>query len=191
MSTHAETYLRETSLIAERMPHADIERMAQELVNVRNANGRLFLAGLGGSAANASHAAADFRRLCGLDAVCLTDSMASVTAVANDDGWAEAFAYQLSRATTRDALLVLSVGGGNGPVSLPLVRAIDAAHARAMMVFGIVGRDGGYTRERGDCVIVVPTVSPERVTPHTEGWQMVIVHALVSHPALQVRPTKW
>lgn len=191
--THAADYLRETMLIAERLPADDIERMAQELVNLRNANGRLFLAGLGGSAANASHAAADLRNLCEIDAICLSDNVAALTARANDVGWEDIYFGALRQhvATPRDALMVLSVGGGSEDVSVPLIRAVAYAVSSGMPVLGIVGRDGGYTKAHGDCVIVVPTVEESRVTPHTEGWQMVIIHALVSHPALQVRSTKW
>lgn len=190
MASHAETYLRETALIAERLPHAEIERMAQELSDLP---GTLYLVGLGGSAANCSHAAADFRNRTGVSAIALTDHCAEILARANDEGWDTIFAGQLLSlgAYSGCGLFVLSVGGGSDGVSTPLIAAIDKARKYGMKVFGIVGRDGGYTKQHGDCVIVVPTVSPERVTPHTEGWQMVILHCLVSHPALQTSRTKW
>lgn len=185
---HAADYLRETAQIAMWIPRDEIERLAERLAAL---DGRLYFVGLGGSAANASHAAADFRKLACMDAVCLTDSAASLTACANDCGWENCLAVQLGDAGPEDALFVLSVGGGAGEVSLPLVRVIDEAKRRVMQVFGVVGRDGGYTKQHGDCVIVIPTVSAARVTPHSEGWQGVLLHLLVSHPKLQVRETKW
>lgn len=188
-ASHSELFLYETRRIAERIPHEDIERMALELSEL---HGTLWIAGLGGSAANASHATNDFRKLCGMDVRCLSDNVAEVTARANDEGWETIFSAQLEHATVGlDALMVLSVGGGTHEVSLPLVRAIDRAKSKSMKVFGIVGRDGGHTKQKGDCVIVIPTVNDERVTPHAEGWQGVILHCLVSHPSLQIKKTKW
>lgn len=189
--SHVENYLRETRDIAGAILESsagEIDALADALSKV---TGRLYCIGLGGGAANASHAAADFRRLCGIDAVCLTDSAASVTAIANDDGWQACLWDSTGRSRDGDALFVMSVGGGDDGVSLPIMNAIRSATVFKMPVFGIVGRSGGYTKAHGDCVIVVPTVAPERITPHTEGWQMVILHCLVSHPKLQKRATKW
>lgn len=193
MATHAETYLAETREIANALQAGSVELLVDELVMVRDFGRTLYIAGLGGSAANASHAAADFRNLCGMKAICLSDSAAELTARANDQGWERIFEEMLAArgAGKGDALLVLSVGGGAGGVSVPLVHAIDYAKAHEVSVLGIVGRDGGHTAAHGDSVVVVPNPEPARVTPHAEGWQMVLIHCLVSHPALQKRATKW
>lgn len=189
MPVSARQYMIEMVKIAGAIECDAIERLVDELAALR---GRLWIVGLGGSAANASHAAADLRRLCSMDAFAMMESVPELTARANDDGWGTIFSGQLaSEGTPVDALLVLSVGGGTKEVSVPIVRAIDMARSVGMSVFGIVGRDGGYTAKHGDCVVVIPTVSQERVTPHTEAWQMVIVHLLVSHPKLQRKSTKW
>lgn len=189
---HTEQYLKETAEIASKIDPLKIEEMVKELVSLRERGGRLFVIGLGGSAANASHAVNDFRRLAGIDASTPTDNVAELTASANDDGWLTVFNGFLQFSNCDDALFILSVGGGTPLVSIPLTRAIeDVAYERGMSVFGIVGRDGGYVKARGKCVILIPTVSPERVTPHTEGWQSVLLHCIVSHPDLQRKPTKW
>lgn len=184
------TYFEEVADIAKRIDADDLERLVDAIAGL---SGRLFIIGLGGSAANASHAAADFRRLSGIEAHCLSDNVAAITALANDDGWDTSYYGALSQMRPRndDALLVLSVGGGTKSVSRPLIHAIDLAKQCGMKILGIVGRDGGYTKANGDAVVVVPTVSKERITPHTESFQSVILHYLVSHPVLQVRPTKW
>jgi D-sedoheptulose 7-phosphate isomerase len=166
-----------------------IEKMVSDLVALRERKGRLWLAGLGGSAANASHAANDFRKLCGIEAYCLTDNVSELTARANDEGWAEAFS--LDYAKEGDALLVFSVGGGTENVSKPITTALEIAVARGMRILGVVGRNGGQTLEVGDSVVVVPTVDSAHITPHTEAFQAVVWHCLVSHPSLQRRPTKW
>lgn len=193
MTTHTITYFSEMLEILSQIDVAQVEKLADELVALRERGGRLFLAGLGGSAANCSHAANDFRKLCGIQAICLTDNVAELTARINDDGWPYCFSAMLAASypDEKDALMILSVGGGTDQVSLPLTVAINAAHALKMNVFGIVGRDGGRTKARGDCVILIPVVEYSRVTPHTEAFQMVIIHALVSHPSLQVNRTKW
>lgn len=181
--------MMETAQIADAIDCEKVEQLVDELAGLR---GRLWIVGLGGSAANASHAAADLRRLCSMDAFAMVESVPELTARANDDGWQTIFSGQLAgEGMPVDALLVLSVGGGTKDVSLPIVKAIDMARSVGMSVFGIVGRDGGYTAAHGDCVIVIPTVNSERVTPHTEAWQMVILHLLVSHPKLQRKRTKW
>ena len=193
--THAARYLQLTSEVARAIPADDVERLASALVALRERGGRLFMLGVGGSAANASHAVNDFRKLAGIETYAPTDNVPELTARTNDDGWETVFAAYLrtSRATANDAVFVLSVGGGDTTrnVSLNLVRAIEEAGSRGMQVFGIVGRDGGYTRQRGDIVIVVPTIDAGLVTPMTEAFQAVICHALVSHPALQVHATTW
>ena len=187
--SHVSDYLAETKSIADAIGVTTIERMVDELVAIRQRYGKLYVAGLGGSAANASHAANDFRKLCGIEAYCLTDNVASITARANDLGWERSL--ELTFAGQRDALLVLSVGGGSDGVSVPLIEA--ATHIRKVggTLLGIVGRDGGFIGQHAKVAIVIPIVSELRVTPHTEGWQMVILHCLVSHPRLQTSPTKW
>jgi D-sedoheptulose 7-phosphate isomerase len=162
---------------------------------VRDGGGRLFVLGVGGSAAHASHAANDFRKLCSLESYAPTDNVSELTARVNDDGWETAFSEWLrgSRVSGEDAVLVFSVGGGDAErnVSVSLVRALDVAREAGARIFGVVGRDGGYTREVADACVVIPTESEERVTPHTEGLCAVVWHLLVSHPALQRSPAKW
>ena len=186
---HTRQYLTETCAIAARLDADKVEALVQHLAVLRYRRGRLFIVGLGGSAANASHAANDFRKLAAIETYAPTDNVAELTARANDEGWPTIF--PLDFANSNDALLVLSVGGGTESVSLPLVSAIRTAKQRGMVVYGIVGRDGGYTAQHADLCIIIPTVKTERVTPHTEGWQSVILHAIVSHPDLQRSPTKW
>jgi D-sedoheptulose 7-phosphate isomerase len=172
-----------------------IERMGQELAELRERGGRLFVLGVGGSAANSSHAVNDFRKLCGIEAYAPTDNVAELTARTNDEGWDTVFAAWLrtSQANGDDAVLVFSVGGGSAErnVSANLVAALKEAKVRNLRILGVVGRDGGYTKLVGDVVVVVPTVDAGRVTPHTEAFQAVIWHCLVSHPALQQQSTKW
>ena len=187
--SHAWQYLQEVRKIADNLSLDAIESMVYELVALRRRQGRLFVVGLGGSAGNASHMVNDMRKLCGIEAYAPADNVSELTARANDEGWPTIFHSDFWRPT--DALFVLSVGGGAATVSLPLIKAIDAAKAAGMKVFGIVGRDGGYTWMQGDCVVVVPTVEPLRVTPHTEAFQAVVWHCLVSHPDLQAKATKW
>lgn len=192
---HVPQFFDEVAQIARAIDLVAIESLAHELAALREREGRLFVLGVGGSAANAAHAVNDFRKLCGIETYAPTDNVAELTARTNDDGWHTVFAEWLktSRLTGKDALLVLSVGGGNleKNVSPNLVAAIKEAKARQAKVFGIVGRDGGYTRQAGDVVVVVPTVDPTRVTPHAEAFQAVVWHCLVSHPALQQTRTKW
>ena len=186
---HVGNYLLETRSIAASLNVIEIKQMVDELVTLRSRKGRLWIVGLGGSAANASHAANDFRKLCGIDAQCPTDNVAEFSARANDDGLDNALYMQFSR--PQDALLVLSVGGGNAAVSGAIVGAINDCRNIGMKILAIVGRDGGHAAKNGDCVIIVPTVNESRVTPHTEGWQSVILHCIVSHPKLQRNATKW
>ena len=193
--THAGRYLAEVRSIADRIPVETIEALATEFARLRERDGRLFLLGVGGSAGNCSHAVNDFRKLCGIEAYAPTDNVSELTARTNDEGWHTVFSewLKVSRAQAKDAVLVFSVGGGNleQNVSPNLVAALKEAKARGMKVFGIVGRDGGYTKHVGDVVVVVPTVAADRVTPHTEAFQAVIWHCLVSHPKLQTMATKW
>jgi len=192
---HAKKYFEEVSAIAGSIDLGMIENLAAELVSLRERSGRLFFLGVGGSAANCSHAVNDFRKLCGIEAYSPTDNVSELTARTNDEGWNTVFAAWLrgSNAGKNDAVLVLSVGGGNVEknVSANIVEALKEAKARGVKVFGIVGRDGGYTKQVGDTVVVVPTVNDARVTPHSEAFQAVVWHCLVSHPSLQRVETKW
>jgi len=192
---HCELYFKEVSCIAVSIDSDAVERLVAELAQLRERQGRLFLLGVGGGAANCSHAVNDFRKLCGIEAYAPTDNVSELTARTNDEGWETVFAAWLrtSKANNSDAVFVFSVGGGDvvKNVSANIVAALDEAKARGLKVFGVVGRQGGYTKEVGDEVIVVPTVDPARVTPHTEAFQAVIWHCLVSHPALCRVEAKW
>ncbi len=192
---HAQKYFQEVTKVAQLIDIDTVERLAAELAALREREGRLFLLGVGGSAGNCGHAVNDFRKLCGIEAYAPTDNVSELTARTNDEGWDTVFAAWLrtSRAGAKDAVFVFSVGGGNleKNVSPNIVAALKEAKERGMKVFGVVGRDGGYTKKVGDCVVVVPTVEASRVTPHTEAFQAVVWHCLVSHPALQQIATKW
>ncbi len=189
------TYFDEVSAIIKKLDAGKIEALAAGLQKVRERGGRLFILGVGGSAANASHAVNDFRKLCEFEAYAPTDNVSELTARTNDEGWETVFAQWLksSRLGERDALLVLSVGGGNleKNVSPNLVRALELAKERRSSIFGIVGRDGGFTAQVADVAVVVPTVNPLTVTPHAEEFQAIVWHLLVSHPLLKTQPTKW
>jgi D-sedoheptulose 7-phosphate isomerase len=193
--SHAATFLNETVETARRIDPAAIEALCGELATLREREGRLFIIGVGGSAGNAGHAVNDFRKLCGIEAYAPTDNVSELTARTNDEGWPTVFAewLKVSRANAKDAILIFSVGGGNMEknVSPNIVSAIGVAKERGMRVLGVVGRDGGYTKKAGDCVVVIPTVEESRVTPHAEAFQAVVWHCLVSHPLLQKNATKW
>lgn len=192
---HVETYFDQCAAIARRIDRAAIERLAAALAELRARGGRLFFLGVGGSAANCSHAVNDFRKLCGIEAYTPVDNVAELTARTNDEGWETVFAAWLatSRANGDDAVFVFSVGGGDARrgISVNLVRALDEAKSRGMRIFGVIGRESGYTRAVGDEVVVVPEADPALVTPHTEAFQAVVWHCLVSHPLLQTSATTW
>jgi D-sedoheptulose 7-phosphate isomerase len=185
---HAHQFFEEVAQVAKGIDKDLIEQMATELAALRDRAGRLFLLGVGGSAGNCSHAVNDFRKLCGIEAYAPTDNVSELTARTNDEGWDTVFSgwLKVSRANTNDAVLVFSVGGGNleKNVSPNIVAGLKEAKARGLKVFGVVGRDGGYTKQVGDVVVVVPTVAESRVTPHAEAFQAVVWHCLVSHPVL-------
>ena len=193
--THAQRYLEQVAKIAHLLDHEAMERMAAGLVQLRARGGRLFLLGVGGSAANCSHAVNDFRKLAGIEAYAPTDNVAELTARTNDEGWGTIFEawLQTSKATAKDAVLVLSVGGGDARrnVSVNIVRALEEAKRRGLTIYGIVGRDGGFTKLMADEVLVVPTVDSAHVTPHAESFQAVIWHGLVCHPQVMLRENKW
>ena len=187
--SHTSIYLAEACRIAEAMDAERVEALAVELAALRERGGRLFVLGLGGSAANASHAVNDLRRLCGIESYAPTDNVAEITAAMNDDGVASVL--NIDHMTENDALLVLSVGGGTDTVSQAITRAVRECDSYGDLVLGIVGRDGGETAKHAKVCVIVPPLYPERVTPHTEAFQSVILHALVSHPLLQRNRTKW
>lgn len=192
---HSRTFFDEVAKVAQSIDVAAIEKLAQELAALRQRGGRLFFLGVGGSAANCSHAVNDFRKLCGIEAYTPVDNVSELTARTNDEGWETVFAAWLktSKANSNDAVFVFSVGGGNleKNVSANIVAGLKEAKQRGMKIFGVVGRDGGYTKQVGNCVVIVPTVDASHVTPHTEAFQAVVWHCLVSHPALQQMSTKW
>ena len=188
-------YYDEVVAVARSIDLEEVDRMVDILADVRARGGRLFILGVGGGAGNASHAVNDFRKICGIEAYAPTDNVSELTARINDDGWPTAIAHWLrgSRIGAHDAVLVLSVGGGDVErnVSTSIVEALKASKAAAARILGIVGRDGGYTRAVAECCVVVPVVNPQHVTPHTEAFQAVVWHGLVSHPKLRAHPTKW
>jgi D-sedoheptulose 7-phosphate isomerase len=188
-------YFEETACVAAQVDVDGVDRMVERLRRLRDDGGRLFLCGVGGSAGNCSHAVNDFRKLCGIDASTPVDNISELTARTNDEGWETVFSewLKISSANRGDVLLVLSVGGGSREqnISVNVVRAIDEAKSRQMDVLGIVGRDGGYARQRGDIVVVVPTVNPANITPHTEAFQSVIWHGIVCDPRLMLHSNKW
>ncbi len=191
----AETFLTEAAEIARRLDRGEVNRMVRLLAETRERGGRLFILGVGGSAANASHAVNDFRKIAGIETYAPTDNVSELTARTNDEGWATIFAswLQVSKLSARDAVLVFSVGGGDAEknVSPNLIAALDFAKEIGATTLGIVGRNGGYTAKVADACVVIPTVNPEHVTPHAEAFQAVVWHLLVSHPDLKQAQTKW
>jgi D-sedoheptulose 7-phosphate isomerase len=193
--TFTEQFLAETSEIIRRVDIGAVEAVASLLAACRASGGRLFILGVGGGAANASHAVNDFRKICGLEAYAPTDNVSELTARTNDEGWAGVFEgwLRVSRLRAPDMLLIFSVGGGDleKQVSPNLVTAIRYAKSVGARVAGIVGRDGGFTRLAADACILVPVANPLHITPHTEAFQAVLWHLLVTHPALKTGETKW
>jgi len=193
--TFAAQFLEESIAVIRGLDAVVIEAVAAGLAGVRAGGGRLFILGVGGSAGHASHAVNDFRKLCGFEAYAPTDNVSELTARTNDEGWDTTFVEWLrgSRLRRGDGLLVFSVGGGNREknVSVNLVRSLELGREVGAKIFGIVGRDGGYTKQVADACVVIPTVAADRITPHTEGFCAVVWHLLVSHPSLQQKATKW
>ena len=191
----ASQFFAETLAIIQAIGTVQIEAMATELAILRERGGRLFVLGVGGSAGHASHAVNDFRKICGIEAYAPTDNVSELTARTNDEGWDTTFIewLRVSRLSSRDALLIFSVGGGDlgRKVSTNLVKAIELAKEVEATVLGIVGRDGGYTAHMATVAVMIPPLYPDRVTPHTEGLAAVVWHLLVSHPAVQRTSTKW
>jgi D-sedoheptulose 7-phosphate isomerase len=195
MSSYSKQHLSEVVKIIEKLNDVDIERIAGIIVATKNNNGRLFFLGVGGSAANASHAVNDFRKIVGIESYAPTDNVSELTARTNDDGWESVFSewLKISKLNKNDTLFIFSVGGGNSEknISPNLVKALQFAKTRGTKIVGIVGRDGGYTAKVADAVVIVPTINNDTITPHTEAFQAVIWHLLVSHPLLKEKQTKW
>jgi D-sedoheptulose 7-phosphate isomerase len=192
---YTDEYLSEVKLIVDRIDPKAIERMIDLIVDIRKNNGRLFFLGVGGGAGNSSHAVNDFRKIAGIEAYSPCDNVSELTARTNDDGWEQVFVGWLkgSRLNKNDAVFVFSVGGGNVEknISANLVRALEYAQVVGAKILGIVGRDGGYTGRVADACVIVPPVNPNTVTPHTEAFQGVIWHLIVSHPKMRVSEMKW
>lgn len=188
-------YLKEAGQIIQQLDVEVIDKVVKLLVDLRQREGRLFVLGVGGGAGHASHAVADFRKIAGIEAYAPTDNASELTAQVNDVGWESVFANWLKESclSNRDMILIFSVGGGNlsHNVSSNLVRALEYAEGMGTTIIGVVGRDGGYTCKVADACVIIPTVNPSTVTPHTESFQALVWHLLVSHPQLQASAMKW
>ena len=193
--SYALQHLKEATEIIQKIDASSIEKMADLLATVKAEGGRVFFLGVGGSAGNCSHAVNDFRKIVGIESYAPTDNVSELTARTNDEGWVSVFAewLKVSKLQAKDAVFILSVGGGNleENISPNLVEAIKLAKTLGAKVTGVIGRDGGYTAQAADACVIVPTVNPETITPHTEAFQAVVWHLLVSHPKLKAHQTKW
>ncbi len=193
--TYTATHLKEASQIIDLLDNTKIEIMAEILASLKKNPGRIFFLGVGGSAANCSHAVNDFRKIVGIEAYAPTDNVSELTARTNDEGWGTIFKewLKISNLSQHDILFVLSVGGGNLEMNISpnLVEALKYGKSVGSKIVGIVGRDGGYTAQVADVCVIIPTVNPENITPHSEAFQAVIWHLLVSHPKLKINQTKW
>jgi D-sedoheptulose 7-phosphate isomerase len=193
--SYASKHLKEAIEIIQKMDVSAIEKMADLLATVKADEGRIFFLGVGGSAGNCSHAVNDFRKIVGIESYAPTDNVSELTARTNDEGWATVFVewLKVSKLQPKDALFIFSVGGGNleKNISPNLVEAIKLAKSVGAKVTGVVGRDGGYTAQTADACVIVPTVNPDTITPHSEAFQAVVWHLLVSHPKLKANQTKW
>jgi D-sedoheptulose 7-phosphate isomerase len=191
----SEQFLNESVDIINKLDKNEIEKAVSILRQTRENGGRLFIIGSGGGAGHASHAVCDFRKICGIETYSPSDNVSELTARVNDEGWDVSYVNWIkgSRFNSKDCILVFSVGGGNADkqISMNLVNVIKYAKELGAKVIGIVGKDGGYTKETGDAVILIPTVQENRITPHTEGFQAIVWHLIVSHPELQINKTKW
>lgn len=195
MSDHTLLFLQATQEVAARLDPACLDRMAEMLAAVRDNGGRVFFLGVGGSAANASHAVNDFRKIAGIECYAPSDNISELTARTNDDGWETCYSnwLRVSRLNAQDAVFVFSVGGGSiaQQVSMNIVRSLELATQTGAGIFGVVGRDGGYTAQVADACIIIPTMSEDMVTPLVEAFQAVVWHLIVSHPKLRKNKTKW
>ena len=192
---YTDDYLQDAKTIAEKVDRAAIEKMVDVVLTIRNTGGRLFFLGIGGGAGNATHAVNDFRKIAGVESYSPCDNVSELTARINDDGWEGVFAAWLkgSKLSNKDGVFVFSVGGGNQEknVSVNLVRALEYSKHAGAKILGIVGRDGGFTGQVADACVIIPTVNPNTVTPHTEAFQAIIWHLIVSHPRLRTNEMKW
>jgi D-sedoheptulose 7-phosphate isomerase len=195
MENFSSKFLMETSKIANMLDDKILENMADELSNLRDRNGRLFFIGSGGGAGHSSHAVCDFRKLANIECYSPSDNVSELTARINDDGWDTAYSnwLEVSNFNSNDSLFVFSVGGGSNEknISVNLVNCVSLANKLGSSVLGVVGRDGGYTKQSSELVMVIPTIDEYLITPHTEGWQAVLWHLLISHPKVAVNETKW
>ena len=193
--SYASQHMQETIEIIQKMDLSEIEKIADLLATIKQEGGRLFFLGVGGSAGNCSHAVNDFRKIAGIESYAPTDNVSELTARTNDEGWPSVFVewLKVSKLKPQDALFIFSVGGGNVDknISPNLVEAIKYAKQVGAKIAGVVGRDGGYTAQSADACVIVPVVNPETITPHSEAFQAVVWHLLVSHPKLKVNQTKW
>ena len=192
---HIDNYLLQTAKITELIDKKAVKNMIDILVEIRKSSGRLFILGVGGGAGNAGHAVNDFRKIAGIESYSPTDNVSELTARINDDGWDSSFAnwLKVSRINSKDCVFIFSVGGGNADknISNNLIQALKLAQEVRAKIIGVVGRDGGYTAKVADAVVIVPTVNPETVTPHTESFQAIVWHLIVSHPLLKANHMKW
>jgi D-sedoheptulose 7-phosphate isomerase len=192
---YQDLYFDEVVLIAQKIDRVKVSSLVDEIVNLRENKGRLFFIGIGGSAGNTSHAVNDFRKLCGIESYSLTDNVSEFTARVNDEGWETVFTniLEVSNPTSRDGIFVLSVGGGNEEkeISINIVNVIKYAKNKNLKVFGIVGKSDGYAAQHGDLVVIIPEIDSKRTTPHSESFQSVVWHCVVTDPKLQTNPTKW
>ena len=194
-NNHIKKFFHEINMVSEKIDRNQISKLVNTLIKIRNRKGRVFFLGVGGSAANCSHAVNDFRKICEMECYAPTDNVSELTARINDDGWESSLKnwLKVSNLNSKDAIFVMSVGGGNQKknVSVNLIKAIEFSKERGAKVLGIVGRDGGYTKKFGDLVILIPTVDNSLVTPYCESFQSLVWHCLVSHPLLQTQKMKW
>ena len=195
MSDYTARYFKEAAEICSRIEQTQVEKMIDVLLETRKAGGRIFFLGVGGGAGNATHAVNDFRKIADIESYTPTDNVSELTARVNDDGWETSFAAWLrgSRIRKGDTVFVFSVGGGNQEknVSMNIVRALELARSKGASILGVVGRDGGYTAQVADAVVIIPTISADTVTPHAEAFQAVVWHLIVSHPRLKANEMKW
>ena len=195
MNNHVINYFHQISLVSDKVDKNQIEKLAKILTKIRNQKGRIFFLGVGGSAANCSHAVNDFRKICEIECYAPTDNVSELTARINDDGWESSLAnwLKVSNLKSSDAIFIMSVGGGNKKknVSINLINAIKFAKKKGAKILGIVGRDGGYTKKAGDNVILIPTIDKKLITPYCESFHSLVWHCLVSHPLLQIKKMKW
>jgi len=195
MENHIKNYFEQVKKIIDKLNLEKIEKLAHSISEIRDNQGRIFFLGVGGSAANCSHAVNDFRKLCSIESYAPTDNVSELTARINDDGWESSLSewLKISKLNHKDALFIFSVGGGNikAKVSVNLIKAVDLAKERKSKIFGIIGKEDGYTNDQGDIILVLPETNNKLITPLSESFQAILWHCLVSHPLLQMQSTKW